>query len=289
MVDDEVEIVLREIRERVISQSRNEQRAPSTPAAGNGSGLLGAMEEDETSSTAELARLEGYLTTTGRAWDRLPPVFSNRTGAMARLELWFKARAKSLARWFTWEQVNFNAAVNHALRETREALLRQQTTIALLRARVQREGELRDAEFEEIAIKLGLLSDRVNALAGEFRTESEARRIDLQNQQAEINTLRAELHGEAEARRIQIEDSAQQQNALIEKHERRQAAQVRELSERDDRIEHQHRVSFKQLSLESSEAAAFHSAWRRKLESAIAELDRRISQFESVTKQGSDS
>jgi hypothetical protein len=275
MVDDEVEIVLREIRERVISQTRTEQMAPSKPTAGNGSGALIGIEDNETSSAAELARLEGYLTTTGRAWDRLPPVFSNRTGALARVELWFKARAKSLARWFTWEQVNFNAAVNHALRETREALLRQHAAFDSLRAGVPREGELRDAEFEKVAVRLAEIGQRIEYLAA----ESDAKRIEIQ-------TLRAELHGEAEARRMQIEDTNKQLNALVHEHERRQATQVRELSERDDLIENEHRASFKQLSLESSEAAAFHSTSRRKLESAIAELDRRISLFESAMKQG---
>lgn len=286
MVDDEVEIVLREIRERVISQAHAEQIASaSAPVAGNGSAALTGTDEDDP-SRAELARLEGYLTTTGRAWDRLPPVCSNRTGAMARLELWFKARAKSLTRWLTWEQVNFNAAVHHALRETREALLHQQAAIASLRERLQREGELRDSEFEQLAAQLVPLSERIDALAGEFRSETEARRIDLQNQRTQINTLRAELHGESEARRIQIEDSAKQLSAFVDAHERRQAAQVLELSERDDRIENEHRVSIKQLSLESSEAAAFHSTSRRKLESVIAELDQRIARFERSMKQG---
>src|SRR5438874_458279 len=110
MVDEEVEIVLREIRERVISQARAERMASASSVAGNGDGAI--TNTDETSSAAELVRIGGYLSTTARAWDRLPPVISNRSGAMSRLELWFKSRAKSLARWFTWEQVNFNAAVH---------------------------------------------------------------------------------------------------------------------------------------------------------------------------------
>ncbi len=273
MVDDEVEIVLREIRERVISQTRAEQMAsPSTLEAGNGNGALIGTNEDESSSAAALARLEGYLTTTGRAWDRLPPVFSNRAGAMARLELWLKTRAKSLARWFTWEQVNFNAAADHALREIREALLQQERAIASLRTHVRREGELRDSEFEKVAAQLAEISTRIDALA-------EARRIDLQVQ-------RAELHGESESRRIQIEDATKQLSALVETYERRQAAQILDLRERDEGIESEHRASFKQLSLGNSEAAAFLSTSRRKLESAIADLDQRIRQLEAGMKQG---
>src|SRR2546425_1214772 len=187
MVDEEVEIVLREIRERVISQARAEQIASaSTPADGNGDNRY----EDETSSAAELARINGCLTTTARAWDRLPPVTSNRLGAMSRLELWLKFRAKSLARWFTWEQVNFNAAVHHALRNTLDALSHQQAAIASLR----RDAETRQTELDKF---LAELSARVDALAAELRTESDARRIDFQNQRTEINTLRAELRGES--------------------------------------------------------------------------------------------
>jgi hypothetical protein len=277
MVDEEVEIVLREIRERVISQARAEQiAAASADVAGNGDGANSSA--DETSSAAELARISGYLTTTARTWDRLPPVISNRRGAMSRLELWLKSRAKSLARWFTWEQVNFNAAVHHAIRDTLDALSRQQAAIASLSAHLQDEAQ-----------GLAELSARVDALEAEFRIESEARRADHQNQRSEISTMRAELHGESEARRIQIEDSDKRLATLIETNERKQEAVLskltNELHERDDQIENEQRVSFKQLSLESSEAAAFQTTSRRKLESALAELDQRIKELEESLKR----
>jgi hypothetical protein len=273
MVDEEVEIVLREIRERVISQARAEQIASaSTDIAGNGDGAI--TNPDETSSAAELARINGYLTTTARAWDRLPPVISNRRGAMSRLELWLKSRAKSLARWFTWEQVNFNAAVHHALRDTLEALSHQQAAIASLR----RDAETRQLEFAEATAHLAELSAKVDALAA----ESEARRIDFQNQRTEINTLRAELRGESEARRIQIEDTLQ---AAMQTELRDQSGRLSELANELRERTNEQRVSFKQLSLENSEAAAFQTTSRRKLESALAELEQRIKQLEESLKR----
>jgi hypothetical protein len=273
MVDEEVEIVLREIRERVISQARAEQIASaSADVAGNGDGAI--TNADETSSAAELARITGYLTTTARTWDRLPPVISNRGGAISRLELWLKSRAKSLARWFTWEQVNFNAAVHHALRDTLDALSHQQAAIASLRAQLQDEAQ-----------GLAELSVRVDALEAEFRIESEARRADHQNQRSEISTMRAELQGESEARRIQIDDSEKQLQTVLATQTRKQAALFSELSDRDERVENEQRVSFKQLSLENSEAAAFQTTSRRKLESALAELDQRIKQLEESLKR----
>ncbi|HYT50279.1 MAG TPA: hypothetical protein VEL78_07800 [Pyrinomonadaceae bacterium] len=271
MVDEEVEIVLREIRERVISQARAEQIASaSTPADGNGDNRY----EDETSSAAELARINGYLTTTARAWDRLPPVTSNRLGAVSRLELWLKFRAKSLARWFTWEQVNFNAAVHHAIRDTLDALSHQQAAIASLR----RDAETRQIEFAEATAHLAELSAKVDALAA----ESETRRIDFQNQRTEINTLRAELRGESEARRIQIEDTLQ---AAIQTELRQQSARLSELANELRERANEQRVSFKQLSLENSEAATFQNTSWRKIESALAELDQRLKELEASTKR----
>ncbi len=284
MVDEEVEIVLREIRERVISQARAEGPASdSTSAGANGDGAaIINRDEDEASSAAELARINGYLTITARAWDRLPPVISNRIGPMSRFELWLKSRAKSLARWFTWEQVNFNAAVHHAIRDTLDALSHQQTAIAALQ---------RDAKtFEKFhAQTLAELSSRVDALAAELRAESESRRTDFQNQRTEINTLRAELHGESEARRIQIEGHEKNLRAALDANERKEDARLSALAEefrdRHDRLENEQRVTFKQLSLENSEAATFQNTSRRKMESALAELAQHIKELEESVKR----
>ena len=128
MIDEEVETVLREIRERVIAQPL--ARAIAGRANGNQSSQLIALGETSPRSTEALARLNAHLTTTARAWDRLPPVFSNRTGTAGRIEVWIKARLKRFSRWFTWEQINFNAAVHHALGETLKTVTEQDAAIA---------------------------------------------------------------------------------------------------------------------------------------------------------------
>src|SRR5882724_189374 len=225
MVDEEVEIVLREIRERVLSVPHPEQTrsGAAAPVIGNGAGdspIRG--DEGNITASAALPRIRSYLTTTGRAWDRLPPVLSNRRGTAARLELWLKARLKSLTRWFTWEQVNFNAAVHHALRDSIEALSDYQRALETLRAQIG--------------------------------TESEARRVELENHQTETNALRAVI----EKQRIQGEAR------LLEL--------VAELRERDDRLQDEQRVCFKQLSLETSEAVVLEDRTRRKLDSLLEEL-----------------
>ena len=76
-------------------------------------------DDNETLTAENLSLIESYLTTTARAWDRLPPLVSNRSGLIARVELWLKRQLKRATHWYTWEQVNFNAAVHHALRDLR--------------------------------------------------------------------------------------------------------------------------------------------------------------------------
>jgi hypothetical protein len=254
MVDEEVEIVLREIRNRVLSVPPPEQTrstAPS-PATGNGAGdSLIRGDEGNMTAPASLPRIRSYLTTTGRAWDRLPPVLSNRLGAAARLELWFKARLKSLTRWFTWEQVNFNAAVHHALRDSIEALSDYQRALEILREQIGTESEARRVELEQHQTKTDKL-----------RAESEARRIELENHQTETNALRVII----EEQRIQREAR------LLEL--------VAELRERDDRLQDEQRVCFKQLSLETSEAVVLEDRTRRKVDSLLEELTRRIEELE---------
>ena len=67
-------------------------------------------------------------------------MYSNRKGGAGALELWIKARLKSMSRWFTWEQVNFNSAVHHALSETLNALSAYEQELARLRAELGKES-----------------------------------------------------------------------------------------------------------------------------------------------------
>ena len=227
MAETEVEIILREIRERVLSQQRSGQgvvaaaaaRSASANAANgsNGAGDSGSarMGESETVAAENLALINSYLTTTGRAWDRLPPLLSNRSGLAARLELWLKRRLRAGTRWFTWEQVNFNAAVHHSLRDMLQVLSVYQQELARLRARVDADAEL------------------------------------LEQHQAEL-----------EAYKLHVD------------------ALTRELRERDERLQEEQRVCFKQLALETSEAAVLEDRARRKTEALLEETKRRIEQLE---------
>ena len=227
MAETEVEIILREIRERVLSQQRSGQgvvaaaaaRSASANAANgsNGAGDSGSarMGDSETVAAENLALINSYLTTTGRAWDRLPPLLSNRSGLAARLELWLKRRLRAGTRWFTWEQVNFNAAVHHSLRDMLQVLSVYQQELARLRARVDADAEL------------------------------------LEQHQAEL-----------EAYKLHVD------------------ALTRELRERDERLQEEQRVCFKQLALETSEAAVLEDRARRKTEALLEETKRRIEQLE---------
>ena len=281
MIDEEVETVLREIRERVVSQPPAEPAtARSAPALGNGDGQSQVTLSDPTTirNSEALARLNAYLTTTARSWDRLPPIFSNRSGFSARIELWVKARMKIFSRWFTWEQVNFNAAVHHALGDTLQTLSNQEATIAALRAQLaqaESDSEARRAEIE-------LLHSEIDGL----RSETAARRIDLQR---ETSSLRGELRGEVEAWRIQTEDQRTQMRAEIETQKAETAAHLleiaNELRARADVLENEQRVCFKQLSLEASEAAVSQDRAQRRTNTLLDNMDQRVSQIEESRKR----
>lgn len=149
MVDSEVEDILSEIRERVLSEQRAAQASSASnlarPTIGNGGDpAVSEAKDRETAAAETLALIDSYLTTTARAWDRLPPVVSNRTGTAARLELWLKRHLKRATRWYAWEQVNFNAAVHHALRELLQAISHNEQALAKLRT----ETEARTMEIE---------------------------------------------------------------------------------------------------------------------------------------------
>ena len=228
MAETEVESILHEIRERVLSQQRTGRDSSATRSAktnrGNGAGDSEALQQitndDKESLTAEsLSLIESYLTTTARAWDRLPPLLSNRSGSIARVELWLKRQLKRATHWFTWEQVNFNAAVHQALRE-------------LLPVMAAHEHEL------------------------------QALRAQLAAQSAAAETQLAELE------------------ALSDKTETRVERLVNELGERDANLRDEQRVCFKQLALETSEAAVLEDRARRKNETLLEELQGRVDRLE---------
>jgi hypothetical protein len=115
MADAGVEIVLREIRDRVRAEANAPARAGDDAAADEAiyNGL----------ASAALLRLRANLATTERTWSRLPPVTSfHRKGWRARVEIWVKRQLARATSWYFYEQLNFNAAVNAALRDAADAL-----------------------------------------------------------------------------------------------------------------------------------------------------------------------
>jgi len=269
MIDEEVESVLREIRERVISQAVADQ----LPQNGDSNAQRVVSPVPTVRNAEALARLNAHLTTTGRAWDRLPPVFSNRHGTAARIELWIKARLKVFSRWFTWEQVNFNAAAHHALGDAAEVLAHHESALTSVSTQL---GELQ-ALRDELVSQRAVIEAQGTDIAS-LRAQLQEERLDLQTHQRDTSTLRGEL----EAVRIQAEvqlEAARSESAA------EQASLAAELRERSDRIESEQRVCYKQLSLESSETVSSQERAQRQASASLAELKQRIEQLEGSAKR----
>jgi hypothetical protein len=306
MIDEEVETVLREIRERVISQTLTQQVLPQPPAGDrNGNQPFHAMAtaDNGTPGSPAMARIQAHLTTTARAWDRLPPVFSNRTGTAARIEVWIKARLKRMSRWFTWEQVNFNAAAHHAALETLQALNDHDAAIADLRAQLaalggelaalQAQSQTLTADFQKQlqmqSSEIDNQYEEINSIRGQLQADAAAARIEVQNQLREINALRAELRGELENARIRTEDQRAGLQARIETAVNEAATNLAKLStelrEREERLESEQRVCFKQLLLETNEVAVASDRAQQRFSTTIEAMNQRLKQLEDSRQQ----
>ena len=273
MANQDVEDILEEIRERVRAGESTRLQLSDESV---GDSPSPAEKERSPQFTSSLTRSYSGLTVMARAWDRLPPLVSNRSGTVARLELWLKAQLKRLTRWFTWEQVNFNAATHEALREIVESLSNYEQHLARFQV--------------DATDRLALQQAELNAQ----RADLDAQRIELKAQQAESNTHRAEL----KAHLAESRSAAAQQHELIENRKsemeaaladlRNQlaaidtqrtalqaqlAALATELRERDENLLDEQRVCFKQLSLEASESLVLQDRARRELESRLAKLE----------------
>lgn len=248
MAEPEVESILRDIRERVLSQQRSGHNAVPSLRTTTGNHATGASESGPTGQMTRrgapqavvaesLALIDSYLTTTARAWDRLPPLVSNRSGAAARFELWVKQHLKRATRWYAWEQVNFNAAVHHALRDMLQVLATYERELGTLHAQADVANEQRRIEFATL------------------RAEIAAQRAKIQAETGLANTHK----GQVEARLTEL---------------------LKELRERDEHLRDEQRVCFKQLALETSEAAMLEARARQKSKALLEELTRRIEQLE---------
>ena len=287
---NEVESILNEIRERVRADE-NQREAASALTIRNGHGLDSSPSPSTIATGPEsLARLEAHLTTTSRAWDRLPPVSSNRSGMAARLELWLKARLKSLSRWFTWEQINFNSAVHHGLSDALEGLraheqqlIRMQTelnqTKEALRVELNQTTEILRSESRQTTEILRSESrQNTEALRSESRQTTEALQADLahtaealRGESSQTNeALASELRQTAASLRADFGQTAENLLATIDARGTEMNARVAELG---DDLHEEQRVCFKQLSLEASEAAVLEDRGRRALEARLEKLE----------------
>jgi hypothetical protein len=261
MAETEVETILREIRERVLAEQGPAEDASVSrpPLANDGNGSVDAAlasNNDRPLATEQLSLVKSYLTTTARTWDRLPPLVSNRSGGSARLELWLKRQLKRATHWYTWEQVNFNAAAHHALRDLLVALSAQHAELGRLRAQLDK-AEARRTELEQQL---------------EQQLEQYQARLTMQ-----LATLRAELRSEFETQLEALERADDGRNNEVDA---RFAALTNELREREARILEEQRVCFRQLALETSEAAVLEDRARRKTEALLEELQRRVAELE---------
>jgi predicted nuclease with TOPRIM domain len=229
---------MREIRDRVRAE-------PLAPSGHEELAHEARVSQSELQTTADrLARLETHSRTTLRAWDKLPPLTSKRSGLFARIELWFKRQMRRATHWYAWEQINFNAAVKDTLQDVTAILSHQESEMTNLRSQLAAatnmkaqlashlssyEASLRGLErsFASLDQKFANLEDKFAALPA---SETPALHDEVQA----IRALLADLRGTFDESLARLRD---EQHARIEQ------------------LQDEHRVSFKQLSLEINENA----------------------------------
>lgn len=240
MVDHEVAEILAEIKRRVSAAQPDTPRAMENSVRDNGA-AVSSLPVSGNNAYAGLAVM-------ARAWDRLPPVVTNRTGTLARIELWLKEKLRSAFRWFTWEQVNFNSATYQTLLEVVESLNAYEQHLAEIKRALDAERE----ELKEISSTLPLLIPPLT---------TQIEQVD-RKQLALIAQLNARLEG--------LSQSARDQHAETQ-------ARVAELKSesraRDEQLVDEQRVCYKQLSLELSESRVLEDRARRELEARITKLE----------------
>ena len=246
MVDQEVADILEEIRDRV--------RSVELPTTSAGPRAFG--DESTPAETGNLAHTEitggnrfPSLPVLARAWDRLPPLVSNRTGSAAAFELWVKKQCKRALRWITWEQVNFNAATHQTFQDVVNTLSFHEKQL------LQFHEELRER-----------LSDQDRVL----QTNIDAIRREQQESNARASTQQVDLASQLSQLKTQLTALEVERTAVLARIENLTA----ELRERDEHQLDEQRVCFKQLSLEASEAFVLQDRGLRELKARLEQLER---------------
>ena len=260
MVDQEVEEILRQIRDGVRAEEQKSINARSELMSAN-TDLPPASQPPQTFPN---------ISTMARAWDRLPPVVSNRQGALASLELWLKRILKRSSRWFTWEQINFNAAVHHTVREMVGTLTIYEQQIASLKM-----------QLDDANARLFQLQEQQTSIQSELEPQKTEIRA-LTRSITELTKVAAELRERA-ALKTQLRELetrwdllAKETDVHVQERKELQARINESLLEFKDLNEStldEQRVSFKQVALQINETAANDERERRALAERIAQLE----------------
>ena len=276
MVDQEVVDILAEIKHRIAST----QQPTSAPGSN--------VEPSESLPVGQLStNVSDYpsLVVLARAWDRLPPVVTNRTGTVASLELWLKRKLQRALRWITWEQVNFNAATHQTFLELIQSLNATQRQLNTMDQRLLSLSEKLKNNREELESNREELRNGNKELRSELLThhaQFDQLRGEIARHQAEVNNRRAELEASLEAR---LENQQAAINARLDEIAtvsiEQNSAELRqrlnelliELRERDERLLDEQRVCFKQLSLELTESQVLQDRARRELDTRVTKLE----------------
>jgi hypothetical protein len=267
MVDQEVVDILAEIKHRITAA---EKPTPAQNGAGLQETLVNHNSSDNSASYSSMVVL-------ARAWDRLPPVVSNRTGVTASVELWLKRTLRRALRWITWEQVNFNAATHQTLLELIESLNSANKRLVALERRVE-------SLNEELQKELRNTNQNLSSEMTTQRDQLERHRAEIARYQAEVNSQHALMKSDFEVahslREAQTTDFNARLDALTAAREQsssefqsRLAELVKEFRERDERLLDEQRVCFKQLSLELTESRVLQDRTRRELDARVATLE----------------
>ena len=252
MVDQEVEDILKQIRNSVRAEEERNAR-PVQTQNGNPTG------SNSTAQPPAVQSVQNYpnLSTLNRAWDRLPPVMSNRRGALASAELWLKQILKRGSRWFTWEQINFNNAVHHTFREVIDSLTTFEQQLGETNNRLL-ELQQHQRRFEEFESELRQLS----------KTTSELARL-LLTRDRELHALQTKLAA-LEVAWDRWEHQRQDESKEVTARVNESLLEIRSATER---VLDEQRVCFKQMHLEVAETSAREERDRRALNQRIAKLE----------------
>jgi hypothetical protein len=234
----QVQKILREVRERVRAE-------PPVPSGQAELAHKARFEQNELQTTADLlARLEIHARTTLRAWDRLPPLTSRRSGLFARIELWFKRQMRRATHWYAWEQINFNAAVKDALQDVTAILSHQESEMTNLRSQLAAATNIK----AQLASHLSSFESGLLGLERKFASLEETfATIDDRLAALPVSETQA-LQDEVRAIRALVTDLRGTFDENLKRLRAEQHARIEQLQD-------EHRVTFKQLSLEIKETA----------------------------------